>query len=262
VWQGKAGLDGGGDFSAWGAYLRGGVITPFGDRNLAGVVLNYDYTDYSFSGNNAFGGSPWGVVQRYGASFPLIFRGGDGWAFGFTPTVDWFRENGAKMSDSLTYGAIASATKSFAPDKRLGIGVAGFYRLEETTFFPLIVVDWRFNERWRLVNPLAAGPTGPAGIELDYKLTETWSLGFGGAWRSTRFRLSESGPTPNGVGEERGIPLFLRASRNFGPQSSLFLYGGAIVGGKLRVEDASGNELREVSFNPQPILGATFSYRF
>jgi hypothetical protein len=262
LWQGRAGLDGGGNFSAWGAYLRAGATTTFGDRNIGGAVLNYDYSDYSFSGSNAFGGAPWSVVQRVGASFPLVFRGGDGWAFGVTPSVDWFRENGANWGDSLTYGAIVTAAKSFAPDKRIGLGVAGFYRLEDTTFFPLLVVDWRFAERWRLLNPLPAGPTGPAGLELDYKLTEDWALGFGAAWRSVRFRLSESGPTPNGVGEERGVPLFLRASRNFGPQSSLYLYAGAIVGGKLRVEDSSGNELREVSFNPQPLLGATFAYRF
>lgn len=262
VWQGRANLDGGGNFSAWGAYLRAGATTSFGDRNVAGAFLSYDYTDYSFSGSNAFGAGPWNIVQRVGASFPLVFRGGDGWAFGVTPSLDWFRENGASWGDSLTYGAIVSATKSFAPDQRIGLGVAGFYRLEKTNFFPLLLVDWRFGERWRLLNPLPAGPTGPAGLELDYKLTDAWSLGLGAAWRSIRFRLSESGPTPNGVGEERGVPLFVRASRNFGPQASLYLYAGAVVGGKLRVEDASGNELREVSFDPQPLLGATFSYRF
>jgi len=262
IWQGKADLDGGGDFGVIGAVLRAGVTAPFGTGNFGGAVFNYDYLDYDFSGNTAFGAGPWGVVQRYGMSFPFVLRGGDGWIFGITPTLDWFRENGASWSDSLTYGALVSATKSFAPDRRLGLGVAAFYRLEETTIFPFLIVDWRLSERWRIVNPLAAGPTGPAGIELDYKLTDTWSLGFGGAWRSQRFRLSESGPTPSGIGEERGVPLFARLSRRFGPQSSFYVYAGAIVGGKLRLEDRNGNEIREVSFDPAPLLGATFSYRF
>lgn len=58
------------------------------------------------------------------------------------------------------------------------------------------------------------------------------------------------------------MPIFLRASRDFGRQSSLYFYAGAIVGGKLRVENPNGDELREAEFDPQPLLGATFSMRF
>lgn len=261
-WLGKTGLDGGGDFGVYGASLRAGATAPFGRGNFAGAVLNYDYFDYDFSGNTVFGASPWGVVQRYGVSFPIVLRGGDGWSFGITPSVDWFRENGAKWGDALTYGGLVSATKSLAPDRRLGLGVAAFYRIEDTIVFPFVVVDWRIGERWRLINPLAAGPTGPAGLELDYRLTDAWSVGVGAAWRSQRFRLNESGPNPGGIGEERGVPLFVRVSRNFGPQSSLFLYAGAVVGGKVRLEDRDGNEIRDVSFDPAPLLGATLTYRF
>ena len=82
------------------------------------------------------------------------------------------------------------------------------------------------------------------------------------AYRSTRFRLSYSGPVPNGVGEERGVPVFLRATRDFGPALSLHLYAGVVAGGELRVEDPSGNLLRKDDFDPQPFLAATFVARF
>ena len=106
-----------------------------------------------------------------------------------------------------------------------------------------MLVDWRLSERWRLANPLPAGPTGPAGLELDYS-------------------LSEDGPVANGIGEESGVPVFLRATRSFGPNATLYLYAGAVTAGSLTVEDTAGRVLREVDFGTAPLLGITFSARY
>lgn len=263
VFQGQGDLDGGGDYSAWSAVVRAGVLGNLGGGKRAGVVFNYDYTDYSFSSPAAFGGmAPWGSVKRYGVAAPLSFTRNDGWSFGLTPSVDWIHENGADTGESLTWGAVATATRYFADGNQLGFGLGVFSRLEETSVFPLLVVDWKLSDRWRLVNPLPAGPTGPAGLELDYRVSDSWSLGFGAAWRTTRFRLSESGPVASGVGEERGVPVFLRSSHNLVPGVRLFLYAGMVTAGELRVEDASGNVLRKVDVDPAPLLGATVSARF
>ena len=263
VYEGKGDLDNGGDFSAWRALVRGGVTGELSPGVGAGVTLNYDYSDYSFSNPVAFGGvAPWNIVQRYGVAIPLSFALRDGWSVGFIPSVDWFKENGAKTGDSLVWGAIVSGTKRFADGNRLGLGVGVYDRIEKTAAFPFLIVDWRFSDRWRLINPLAAGPTGPAGVELDYRFDSNWELGVGAAWRITRFRLSENGPVPNGVGEERGVPVFLRATRSLGTQMSLHLYGGVVVAGELRVDDPSGNTLRKVDYDPAPFVAATFVGRF
>jgi hypothetical protein len=263
VYEGKGDLDNGGDFSVWRAFARGGVTGDLGGGNSAGVTLNYDYSNYSFSNPVAFGGvAPWNIVQRYGAAIPLSFALPDGWSLGVIPSVDWFRENGASASDSLAWGGIVSATKRFADGNRIGLGVGVYDRIEKTSAVPFLIVDWRFGDRWRLVNPFAAGPTGPAGLELDYQLNSDWELGVGGAWRLMRFRLSETGPVPNGVGEERGLPMFLRASRSLGARSSLILYAGVVVAGELRVENASGNLLRKTEYDPAPFVAATFVGRF
>ena len=58
------------------------------------------------------------------------------------------------------------------------------------------------------------------------------------------------------------MPVFLRASRNFGKQAALNLYAGVITNGQLRVEDATGNTLRRVDFDTAPIVGATFTLRY
>ena len=263
VYQADADLDGGGDYSAKSVIVFAGVSGNLGNGNRAGVTLNYSYTDYSFSNPVDFGGhAPWDAVQRYGMSVPLAFGLNDGWSVGLTPSIDWFRETGADMGDSLAWGGIVSATKRFDDGNRLGFGVIMVDRIEETSVFPFLLVDWRIGERWRLLNPLPAGPTGPAGLELDYRFDSGWNLGLGAAWRNTRFRLSTDGAVPDGVGEERGVPVFLRATRAFGDQMSLNLYAGMVFDGELRVENASGHAVNTVDFDPAPLLGATFLARF
>jgi hypothetical protein len=201
-------------------------------------------------------------VQRYGVSAPLSFALDDGWSAGITPSIDWFGEHDAATGDSLTWGGILSATKRFDDGNRLGIGLGVFDRIEKTSVFPFLLVDWRLSDRWRLVNPLPAGPTGPAGLELDYRLDGGWNMGFGAAWRNSRFRLSQQGPVADGIGEERGVPVFLRATRDLGRGFSLNLYAGAVTYGRLRVEDPAGNGLREVDTGTTPLFGATFSMRY
>jgi len=263
LYVGNSGIDGGGDYSMFGAIVRAGVMGSIGGPNLAGVTFNYDYLDYSFSNPAAFGGAaPWNVVRRYGVAAPLMFGVGEGWLLTVIPSVDWFRENDADEGESLTFGGVLSATRLFGDGNRLGLGVGVFQRLEKTSFFPLLLVDWKLGDRWRLVNPLSAGPTGPAGLEIDYRLDGGWNLGLGAAWRTTRFRLSESGPVPNGIGEERGFPVFLRATRNFGGGIAMNLYAGVVTAGQLRIEDRNGNALREVDVDPAPLVGVTFSARF
>ena len=263
VYQGRGDLEGGGHYSAQGAMVRAGVWGDLGRGNRAGLTLNYDYTDYSFSSPARFGNAaPWNVVQRYGVSAPLSLGLNDGWSLGLAPSFDWFRENGADVGDAFTWGGIVSATKRFDNGNRLGFGMGAFDRIEETSVFPFLLVDWRISDRWRLMNPLPAGPTGPAGLELEYRLDSGWNVGVGAAWRNARFRLSHDGPVPDGIGEERGVPVFLRASRTLGAQMSLNLYAGLVTAGQLRVEDSSGTEVKRVDFDTAPLVGATLSARF
>jgi hypothetical protein len=263
VYQGKGDFDNGGDFSMSGAVVRGGASYDLGGGSRAGVTLNYDYYNFSFSDNGAFGSrAPWGTVQRYGVTAPMSFAVGDGWSVGFAPSVDWFRENGADTGDSLVWGATLSGARKFADGNRLGFGFGAFAQIEKNTFFPFLIIDWRLGERWRLINPLPTGPTGPAGLELDYEFGGGWTAGVGVAYRVLRFRLSETGPVNNGVGEERGVPVFLRVTHNFSSQMAMHLYGGVVTGGKLTVENASGDKVREEDFDPAPLVGLTFVGRF
>jgi hypothetical protein len=263
VYQWNADLDRGGGFGTSGAIVRLGASRPFGNSTQAGLTLNYDIFDYRFSNPTAFGGAaPWSNAQRVGFSVPINHSLGNGWTATVAPSFDWFGERGARSGDSFTWGAIVAGTKTWADGRRLGVGLGAFDRFNETTVFPYLVVDWPLSERVKLTNPAAAGPTGPAGLELRYRADGGWDLGVGGAWRSTRFRLSETGRVANGVGEERGLPLFLRASREFAPGAAFNLYAGAIVAGSLRLEDSSGARLATDDFGVAPFVGASLGLRY
>lgn len=263
IYQGQGNFDGGGHVSARSAMVRTGATVDIGSGNRAGVILNYDYTDYSFSNPVRLGGAaPWNIVQRYGVSVPLTFGLSKDWSIGLTPSFDWSRENGANTSDAFGWGGIVSTTRRFDNSNRIGFGIGVFDRIEETGVFPLLLIDWRLSDHWRLVNPLPAGPAGPAGLELEYRLDNGWNVGLGAAWRKTRFRLSNAGAIPNGIGEERGVPVFIRANHAFGESVSLNLYAGLLTAGQLRIEDSSGNALNQVDSDTAPFFGATFSARF
>jgi hypothetical protein len=256
-------LDVGGDVTVKGVILRGGTSVDMGGGTRAGLTVNYDYFDYSFANPLAFGGlPPWHIVQRYGFSTPVSFVVQDGWSIGVTPSFDWFKENGAKSSDSLVWGATATAVKRFDGGNILGIGFAAFSRIEENSFIPFPIVNWRFSDKWRVLNPLPAGPTGPAGLELEYSFDSGWAAGTGFAYRTTRYRLSQTGPTPNGVGQISGLPVFLRGTRNLGPSMTLNVYLGAVANGELAIEDSSGNSIRKEDFDLAPFLGANLVFRF
>jgi len=260
-YQGKADMDGGGSFSAAGAITRLRVTNRLGDKGFWGLTLNYDYTDYRFSDVRAFGGqAPWNNMQRVGISVPFSWITGR-WGWLVAPSVDYFRETGADWNDALTYGAVFSGARMFSSG-RIGLGLGVFNRLEEVEVFPFIAVDWRLSEQWRLTNPLAAGPTGPAGLEAKYAFATGWEFGVGGAFRSVRFRLNENGPIASGIGEEQGIVGFVHLTRALDRRMALDLYLGAIFNGQLKVEDSRGNTLSEVDYDTAPLVGLNFSARF
>jgi hypothetical protein len=261
--QGSADLSGGGGFEASGGMFRAGVDGPVGGGHRAGLTLTYEYTDYSFSSPAAFGHvAPWTDVHHLGLAVAVLLPLPSAWSLLVSPSFDFFMEDGADWGEATTYGAVLAVSKRFGADLRLGLGVSAFDRLEEVGVMPFPVVDWRITDQLRLTNPLDAGPTGGAGLELSYQLDGGWTIGAGGAFRSARFRLRDRGPFPNGIGEQRGVPAFAHAGRRFGQTFALDVYAGALLGGLLRVEDSGGGKLAEQDVDPAPFLGGTFSTRF
>jgi hypothetical protein len=128
--------------------------------------------------------------------------------------------------------------------------------------FAFPVVNWALTERWRINNPLQAGPTGGAGLEINYRVSKAWALGVGGAYREVAFRLRDDGPYPGGVGQEAGVVAFLHAGTQPGQRLEIDLYGGAIINGTLEVQDDNGDSLVAHDLDTDPIVGATLKLVF
>jgi hypothetical protein len=259
----ETGLDRGGDFSVTGVLASLDVLHQFSTGFAGGVTLRYGYEDWDFGGTSgAFGDAPWGNVHRPSVGFVFSYAPNEDLRFLAVPTVQWAYEQGASTGDALMGGAILAATRRFSPTLSLGFGVGVFDELEKTRAFPLVLVDWQINERLRLGNPFRAGPAGGAGLELAYTFDDAWELAAGGTWRSYRFRLDRDGAYPGGIGESRGVPLFLRTSYALTRDARLDFLAGVVVGGKLTVTDANGNDVAEDDYDAAPIVGITLRTRF
>jgi hypothetical protein len=255
-------LDSGGSFSWEAIAVSGEVLRQFTPQLAAGLSLRYEYENWSFSDPKKFAGrAPWDNVNlpQVGASF--VYTPAPDWTVLFAPAVEWSYEQGASTSDAINYGAVLVASRRFSPTLTLGAGAAVFRQLDETKTFPFIAIDWKINDQWTLTNPLPAGPMGGAGLELTYEPGNGWEAGFGGAYRSYQFRLDRNGPVPDGIGEQRFIPLFVRLSRDFGA-TSVDLYAAALVNGRLTVKNANGIELASEDYGTAPALGLSLRHRF
>lgn len=228
-------------------------------KMILNLGLSYSVSDYAFSGPPADPwNDPWDEIQSMDASLSLILPGNGRWSYFLAGTLKWSWEDGAKTSDSLGYGVIASAVHVFRMDRRFGFGVGVFEGLEEIKIFPYAMVSWKLKDKLTLQNPFRAGPAGPAGLELAYDASEKWQVGGGAAYRSFRFRLDDDGIAPGGVGEMTGVPVWVRASWKAGLKSKLHLYGGSILAGEAVLENSSGRKLESKHIDPAPMAAVTF----
>lgn len=251
AYQLEASLDGGSKVSVARAVLSGDVTTSVGAGDELGLSVLHDYEEYDFTGTTRFGGpSPWEDIHRLGLSVPYSRRIGQGWRLFISPSAEYARETNADWGTALSYGVVVSAGKRISADLTVGAGAGVFSRLEQSRAFPFLMISWKISERWRLANPLRAGPTGPAGLELIYAATPDGELGFGSAYRSIRFRLDDRGIAPRGIGEVRGAPAWVRFSRSLGQDIKMNLYGGALFGGKFVLENEWGGRLGSEPFGP------------
>ncbi len=256
AYQLKSNIDGGGDVSIARNGISAGGAAFLTNRTGLGMSMSYNREEYAFSKTNGFlVQNPWGQINRLSLAARLGYKLTDQWNIGGGPIIQHAGEDGANFSDSLMYGGMVSAVYRANPDLTIGFGAGIFYRLEETRVFPSLIVSWKITDRLRLGNSYRLGTSGPAGLELSYRLDENWEVAAGGGYRSSRFRLDKDGSTPGGIGENSNWPVYARISRKLGSVIYLDLYGGAAFGGKMKLQDSNGADIRSINYSTTPIVG-------
>ena len=98
---------------------------------------------------------------------------------------------------------------------------------------------------------------GP-GVFLEWKPAEQFIVSAGARYEKLRFRLSEDGPVPDGVGEDRSFPLAGSASYCFTDNATVTLLTGINLFGKLEIEDSNGDRIDKENYDPNLFVGAAF----
>lgn len=264
IYQFESDFDHGGSYSVQRYAFNFDTSTPVTSTLRAGISLGYEFESYDFSGATAFAGAdPWSDIHRFSAGLPVSYRMTDSWSFFVSPQVEWYGESGVdNWDDAFGYGAVFAVSYRVSPAFTLGAGAGVFRRTEETKGFPYIAVDWKITEDLRLSNPFRTSPSGPAGLELSWRISDRWEIAAGGAYRSFRFRLDDSGVAPDGVGEQESTVGYARLTYRMGRDLKLDLYGGAAFNGKMRITDRNGNELGSDDFETAPMAALSLTLNF
>jgi hypothetical protein len=263
IYKFPAKVNGGGTLDTTTLISNAEISKQINQKLRLGLGFSYEFTDYNFSGLTNFPvARPWQEVHRLGFSFPIIYSLADNWKLLVIPTAQFSGENGARWDKAMVYGGAIAVTYAVRPDAVFGLGVGGYATLEEAKFFPFPVVKWQITDRLRLTNPFRTSPAGPAGLELSYAMTKQWAIGIGGSYRSHRFRLDNSGPIPNGIGEYKTIPAFVRLSYQPIPALGIDLYSGVSFLNKLYVDNPNGDNLYHTRHNVAPLVGLGLSGKF
>ena len=244
--------------------LGAGVTYSWDPRTSIGASIGGGRSIYDFSEDSTFGGGePWGTVEDSRLSLTGRFGFGEKGAVFIIPTLRLNGEKGASNSDSRTWGLFGAVAWRLNQDLTIGPGIGVFSRLEDgTKFFPILAIDWNINDRWNLSTGRGLASSQGPGLTLSYKLNEDWSFGLAGRYEDFEFRLDDEGPAAGGVGRDQSIPFVLSARLTPNQRMNFSFFAGLEFGGKLKIKDAMDVVVDEVKYDPAPIFGGTFEFRF
>lgn len=245
-------------------FLGAGVTFSWDPRTSIGASIGGGRTIYEFNDETTFGGGePWGTVEDTRLSLTGRFGFGEKGVVFIIPTVRLNGEKGASNSDSRTWGLFGAVAWRLNKDLTIGPGIGMFSRLEDgTRFFPVLAIDWNMSERWNLSTGRGLASSVGPGLTLSYKLNDDWSFGLTGRYEDLEFRLDNEGPAAGGIGRDQSIPLVLSTKLTPNRRMDFSFFAGLEFGGKLKLKNAMDVVVDETKYDPAPIFGGTFEFRF
>jgi hypothetical protein len=257
-------LDGPGEFEVDRYGFRLGVQSRIGRDLELRARVGYQIADYDFSSTPGFAGvDPWDDIHTLSIGAELQWSLTNDWRIFAGPVFGFSREDGADWDDAFTGGGLFGATKIVNEDLVIGGGLVGTSRIEDDVLLvPIIILDWKINETLRLTTQGGVGLTGGTNLELVYTPGGNWEFGFGGQYAYRRFRIDGTGASDDGVGEDKSLPLWARASYRFNPNFSVDLYGGVALAGEVQIEDSGGHNIGDSDYDPAPFAGVAVRISF
>ena len=265
VHQAEADLtDGNGGFSVDRWFLSAGFDYAWNQRTSLGLSLGGGKSNYEFNQLSDFGGeSPWEEIEDSRISVMGRFGVGETGVVVISPTVRFNGEKGADSGDSTTYGIFAAVAWRLSEDLTIGPGVGVFSRLEDgARFFPLLAIDWNISDRWSLSTGRGLASSQGPGLTLSYELNGDWSFSLAGRYEDIEFRLDDEGSAAGGVGRDQSFPLVAIATLKPNTMLTLSVFTGLELGGSLKLKNVQNITIEESSYDPAPLFGASFEFRY
>lgn len=231
---------------------------PINKEWMIGANLGFDNLDYGWKvgQDSAIRNSsvPWSSINQYSAGLSLLYRPNKQWTFLFAPKLQYAYANTASSSNAQSYGVVASGMYKFDSGNMLGVGVAYLNDISEVRAVPYVAVRWNITDKLVLANPLEAGFSGPAGLELSYLHSDDWQFGIGTSRRTERF-LIENDSTTVEIEEWVG---FVRAGWDVSQSVQVNLYAGYFFAGDIELSEPEVTQ----DMSSQVAGGLAFSVKF
>jgi len=256
--------DGGGGFAVDRWFVSGGVDYVWDQRTSLGFSVGGGKSNYEFDDLTGIGGGvPWSEIEDSRASVTGRFGFGKSAVVLISPTIRSNGEDGADSGDSTTYGVFAAVAWRLNENLTIGPGVGVFTRLEDSArIFPVLAIDWNISDRWNLSTGRGLASSQGPGLTLSYELNDDWSFGLAGRYEDIEFRLDDEGPAAGGVGRDQSFPLVAIATLKPNKMLTLAVFTGLELAGSLRLKNAQDVTVEESDYDPAPLFGATFEFRY
>lgn len=254
-----------GGMSVSRGFARLDATFPVLERSTIGLGLGMEYSAYEFDDTAVMGpvtGAAWDDVLQTDLMLRFATKVNDSWSWFAGAGVQAAGEEGADFADSLAYGVTGGASYRFSETFTLGAGLIVRTRLEDGVLVvPLVTFDWKIAPRWRLATN--AGPN-EVGLGLSWEACEKLTLTLAGAYALREFRLDDASTsaTPNFIGRDERLPVWIGVDWRAGGQVNVHARAGFNAYQQISMDNAGGDELADESLDASGFLEAGVTFTF
>ncbi|MDZ8119899.1 hypothetical protein [Pontiella agarivorans] len=259
VYDFPADLDGGGAFSVNRYFVEAGIARMWGFDRMVAVSAGYGQDDYNFDG---LGTQLWDNIDNYRLGLFARWALDEKWALFAGPSVRSYGEAGTDLDDAFVGTFFGGVSYTFGDRLTLGPAFLVSGQIEDSTrYFPVLLVNWNITEKLSLETGGGFAATAGPGLSLVYDYSRHWKYAVTGRYEEKRFRLNGDGLAPNGVGEDRNIPIIGSVGYFFYPGGFVSAIIGVNFDGKIELDDRSGANIYSREYDSAFVLGLVASFR-
>ena len=222
------------------------------------VAVGAEFSFYDFE--NATGivssGDPAGDFAKYFLNARYTGQVNDNWWWFVGGEASWAGEDSENLGNGFIGRGSLGATYAVNDSLRVGLGVAVRSRLEDDPIvYPLPIIHWQIDEQWTLA-------TADDGLRLSCKAWDDWTFFASAGWEAREYRLSDTGPIPDGVMRDDRIPVMLGAIWSPDEHFEIEATVGAAAWSRYEFLDSTGAQLADPDGDASLMAGLSARVRF